>query len=213
MRLTVSLFLSLSLAALAAGCESKPSGTGGRTGSGNTPSAATDTPAVLSTDPAALKLTPENTKIEWVGSKAEGKHVGGFKQFAGTLDLKGGDPVAARVGVEIETDSIFSDDQRLTGHLKNQDFFEVQKYPKATFASTAIKAGGSGGATHTVTGDLTLHGVTKPVTFPATIAVTADAATLTSEFTINRQDFGMTYGQGKVHDQVVIKLSVKAARK
>src|SRR5262249_58222665 len=125
----------------------------------------------------------------------------------------GDDPTTARVAVEIVTDSIYSDEQRLTGHLKTPDFFEVKTYPKATFVTTAIKAGGSGGATHTVTGDLTLHGVTKSITFPATITVAADAATLTSEFTINRLDFGMTWGQDKVHDQVVIKLNVKAPRK
>jgi polyisoprenoid-binding protein YceI len=223
MRLTVSLFVSLSLLALAVGCETSTSGKspGGNAGGGSAggPAGGSSTPApdgsgvALSTDPAALKLTPENTKIEWVGSKNDGKHNGGFKQFAGTIDLKGDDPTAARVAVEISTESIFSDNGMLTNHLKSPDFFDIKSHPKASFVSTAIKGGSTGGATHTVTGDLTLHGVTKSVTFPATIAVAGDSATLASEFTINRQDFGMTYGPGKVHDQVVIKLSVKAPRK
>jgi polyisoprenoid-binding protein YceI len=214
MRLTVSLFLSVSLLALAAGCDKPSSGpvasgpvaAAGGNGSGGGPS-------VLSTDPGALKLTPENTKIAWIGSKNDGKHDGGFKQFAGTLELKGDDPTTARVAVEIETESLYSDTPRLTGHLKNPDFFEVSKYPKATFVSTAIKPGGTGGATHTVTGDLTLHGVTKPLTFPATIAVTADTATLTSEFTFNRLDYGINFQPDRVHPTVVVKLNVKAARK
>jgi polyisoprenoid-binding protein YceI len=233
MRRTVSLWVGLSLLALAAGCEKAPgTGGGGSTGlaggagpaapsiggeAKTTPAAevgpAAGAAATLSTDPKAIKLTPANTHIDWVGTKNDGKHNGSFKQFAGTLDLKGDDPTAARVAVEIDATSLDSDTPMLTGHLKSRDFFEVSTYPKATFVSTAIKAGGSGGANHSVTGDLTLHGVTKSLTFPATIAVTADAATLTSEFTINRQDFGINYQPDRVHTAVTIKLDVRAPRK
>src|SRR5947209_11059944 len=72
----------------------------------------------LSTEAGALKLTPDNTKIEWTGTKPGGQHVGGFKQLAGTVDLAGNDPTKAKVAVEIETDSIFSDQGGLTNHLK-----------------------------------------------------------------------------------------------
>ena len=92
----------------------------------------------------------------------------------------------------------------------------MDKFPKATFTSTEIKAGGDKGATHTVTGELDLHGVKKTISFPATLAVTADGATGTAEFSINRKDFGLVY-PGKpddlIRDDVGIKLSLKATRK
>jgi polyisoprenoid-binding protein YceI len=164
------------------------------------------------TPAAPNTLTPANTKIEWVGTKAEGKHDGGFKDYSGSLDLKGNDATAAKISLEINTNSLYSDTPKLTGHLKTPDFFDVKTYPKATFVTTGIKAGGDG-ATHTVAGDLTLHGVTKSITFPATIKVTDDTLDLSTEFKINRQDFGMNYGTGKVHDDVQLKISSKVARK
>lgn len=225
MRLTMSLLVGLSLLALAA-CD-KPAGPGTHSGSGGgaVANAGTDSttpagPSVLSTDPSAIRLTPENTKIEWVGTKNEGKHTGGFRKFAGTVELKGDDPAAAHVAVEIDTDSLTSDTPNLTTHLKSPDFFDARKFPKATFVATtfvatALKPGGVGlrVESYTVTGDLMLHGVTKSITFPATITTAPDSVSVAAEFTINRQDFGMTYGQGKVHDPVTIKLSVKAPRK
>jgi polyisoprenoid-binding protein YceI len=171
-----------------------------------------DTAETTAVTPAAPNtLTPANTKIEWVGTKAEGKHDGGFKDFHGSFDLKGNDPTAAKISLEINTNSLYSDTPKLTGHLKTPDFFDVKTYPKATFVTKDIKAGE--GATHTVTGDLTLHGVTKSITFPATIKATDDAVDIHSEFKINRQDFGMNYGTGKVHDEVQLKISSKVARK
>ena len=172
----------------------------------------TDLAETTAVTPAAPNtLTPANTKIEWVGTKAEGKHDGGFKDFHGSLDLQGNDPTAAKISLEINANSLYSDTAKLTGHLKSPDFFDVKTYQKATFVTKDIKAGN--GATCTVTGDLTLHGVTKPITFPATIKATDDAVELNSEFKINRRDFGMDFGPGKVHDDVQLKIASKVARK
>jgi polyisoprenoid-binding protein YceI len=81
---------------------------------------------------------------------------------------------------------------------------------------TGSHNGGFKGATHTVTGNLTLHGVTKSISFPAKIAVSGDRATLDSEFFINRKDFGITY-PGKandlIRDEAVIKLAVHGPAK
>ena len=114
------------------------------------------------------QITPQNSKIEFVGSKVTGKHNGSFQDFSGQIDYTG-NPETSRVNITIKADSITTDTPDLTKHLKTADFFDVAKFPEATFVSTAIKAGGENGATHTVTGNLTMHGVTKAVTFPATI--------------------------------------------
>ena len=102
-----------------------------------------------------------DSKVEYVGAKVTRKHDGSFGTFTGTVKGTGGDPTKSTVTVEIDTASITSDDPKLTGHLKSPDFFDVEKMPKARFTSTAIKAGGENGATHTVTGNLELYRVTK----------------------------------------------------
>jgi len=114
-------------------------------------------------------ITPQNSKVEFVGSKVTGKHDGSFGDFSGQIDYAGS-PEQSRVSITMKTESLTTDTPDLTKHLKTADFFDVAKFPEASFVSTAIKAGGDKGASHTVTGNLTLHGVTKTVTFPATIS-------------------------------------------
>jgi hypothetical protein len=118
---------------------------------------------------------------------------------------------AGQVKLTIDTDSLFSDSERLTGHLKSPDFFDVAKFPQATFSSSQIKASEGGG--YEVTGDLTLHGVTRQVSFPATIEAGSAAVKAKAEFSINRKDFGIVY-PGKpddlIRDAVVISLEVNA---
>jgi polyisoprenoid-binding protein YceI len=159
-------------------------------------------------------ITPQNSKVEFIGSKVTGKHNGSFGDFSGQVDYAGS-PENSRVTITIKTESITTDTPDLTKHLKTADFFDVAKFPEATFVSTAIKAGGDKGATHTVTGNLTMHGVTRAITFPATINVTPDAATVESSFSINRKDFGINYAgaaDNLIRDDVVLALHVRATK-
>lgn len=164
---------------------------------------------VVAAAPKTYPLTGDNTKVTFVGTKKDGKHDGGFKAVTGSLVVDG-DPTTAKVAVEIDCDSMYTDNEKLTAHLKSADFFEVKQFPKATFASTEIVKADKG---YKVFGNLTLHGVTKPVSFPADIVVGGDAVTLTSSFKINRNDWGITYGKGKIDDDVALTVSVKAAAK
>jgi polyisoprenoid-binding protein YceI len=159
-------------------------------------------------------ITPENSKVEWIGSKVTGHHNGSFQKFSGQVDYSG-NPETSRVEINIDSSSITADDPKLTEHLKTADFFDVAKFPQATFVSTAIKPGGDKGASHTVTGNLTLHGVTKAVTFPATIAATPEAITVDSSFSINRKDFGINYAGAAdklIRDDVVLTLKIRATK-
>ena len=160
------------------------------------------------------QITPQNSKISFVGSKVTGKHDGSFGDFTGQIDYAGS-PENSRVSITIKTDSIATDTPDLTKHLKTADFFDVAKHPETTFVSTAIKPGGEKGATHTVTGNLTMHGVTKAITFPATINVTPDTASVDSSFSINRKDFGINYAgaaDNLIRDDVVLTLNVRATK-
>jgi polyisoprenoid-binding protein YceI len=163
-----------------------------------------------------LAFANEASTLDFIGSKVTGSEHGSFKKFSGTIDLVEDKPEKSRVNVDIDLSSVEAKVGKLTEHLKSPDFFDVAKYPKATFTSTEIKPGGEKGATHTVTGTLDLHGVKKTLSFPATINVVADAVTVVSEFAINRKDFGIVYA-GKaddlIRDEVVLKLSIKAPRR
>lgn len=178
-----------------------------------------ETPATPTAETAsareALTLSPDHTTIAWVGSKVTGSHDGGFRQFSGTIDFDPAAPERSTINVTIQTDSLFSDNDDLTAHLKSGDFFGVEEFPEARFESTAIRVGGDGNATHTLTGRLTMHGRTQTISFPATVTVEPGEVRARAEFSIDRQQFGMVYpgrADDLIRDRVVIKLDLRAPR-
>jgi polyisoprenoid-binding protein YceI len=154
-------------------------------------------------------LTGKNTKIEFTGKKPQGKHDGGFETVTGKATVKDGKPTSLELEVEIDTTSIYTDTPKLTAHLKSNDFFAVKDFPKAKFVSTKVEKADNA---YTVTGDLTLLGKTKSISFPAGIVVSGSELKLNTTFKINRQDFGMSFGKGKIDDEVTLKVSLKAAK-
>src|SRR5947207_227405 len=151
-------------------------------------------------------LTPQNTKIQFVcahvGAKPEPRK-GGFGKFSGKAVVEG--KALKSVSVDIDTASLFTEFDMLTTHLKSPDFFEVRRFPAAKFESTKIASGPTGSQ---ITGMLTLHGVTKEVSFPAKVEVTDAGVKLVSEFTINRLEFGINYDPKKVEDKVALTVVV-----
>lgn len=154
-------------------------------------------------------LTGDNTKIEFTGSKKEGKHDGGFKKLTGTATVPDGNLNAAKIEVTIETDSLYSDNPKLTEHLKAPDFFDVKTNPTAKFVTKRIVRPNRSGDNYVVVGDFTLNGKTNEITFPATVTLADKTLKLTAEFKIDRTKFGMTYGQGKIDDEVTIKVKLE----
>jgi polyisoprenoid-binding protein YceI len=165
----------------------------------------------------ALVISPENSQVEFVAAKITRSHQGSFKQFAGKIDLAPNSVPDSQVTIDIDAASVTTDDPKLTNHLKTPDFFDVAKYPKATFVSTKIEAINAGGPQQAfnITGNLELHGVKKSITFPANIHVTPDGVAVDADFAINRKDFAIVYA-GKaddlIRDGVVIKLALKVPR-
>jgi polyisoprenoid-binding protein YceI len=159
----------------------------------------------------SLAITPSNSKIEFVGAKVTASHPGGFTDFGGKVEL--GEPLEkSQIEVTIQTASLYADKEKLTKHLKSPDFFDVAKFPTATFRSADIKKDGD---KHTMSGDFTLHGVTKRISFPVTLNATDADVTASAEFSINRQDYGINYPGMRddlIRDLVVIKLSLKLPR-
>ena len=165
-----------------------------------------------------LIISPENSKVEFIAAKVTRSHNGSFKQFTGAIDLVNNSVADSRVMIDIQMSSVVTDEDDLTKHLQTPDFFDVAKYPKATFTSTKIVpilSPGTSGVSYDVSGNFDLHGIKKTITFPATIEVAPDSVSVNAEFAINRKDFGIVF-QNKaddlIRDGVVIKLTLKAPR-
>ncbi len=172
---------------------------------------ATESPAPAPAAATVYAFSDDST-IAFVGSKVTGSHSGGFKSFDGSVSVSGTTPEGAGIEVNIDTTSLWSDNEKLAGHLQSADFFDVATYPTASFTSTAIAVGDEGG--YNVTGNLDLHGVTKQITFPATIELGDSGFTASAEFAIKRFDFGIVY-PGKtddlIRDDVLIQLDLRSA--
>lgn len=207
--------LSIFLAACEDPAANKPKAT--TANSTNNATINASTPAATAAKGESIAITPENSKVLFTGSKVTGKHEGGFNKFTGTIELVNGKAEESKVSVDIDSLSIFTDTEKLTVHLKSADFFDAEKFPKASFTSSKIVPDPAKGADNfTVTGDLDLHGQKKSITFPATIKVTANEVAVHADFSINRRDFGINYAgpaNDLINDDVVLKLDLKATRK
>ncbi len=163
----------------------------------------------------SLAIDVARSSVEFTGRKITGSHEGHFNEWSGTVRL--GDAIVdTRVEIEIQMASVETDAERLTTHLKSDEFFDVEQFPTARFSTTTIvEAAGEGGTTHRVTGRLTLHGVSRAITFPATIRLTDDELSAEASFTIDRQQFGIAYPgmpDDLIQDQVEIRFNVHAPR-
>lgn len=151
----------------------------------------------------------KKSTIAFVGSKVIGSHDGGFKKFSGSFQLVDGEPQSGQFLIDMK--STWSDSDKLTGHLLSEDFFEVEKHPESKFVATKFEKKSDG--VYHLSGDFTLRGVTKNITFPTTVKQDGDSVVITAEFDINRQDYGIKYkgmADNLIKDKVVIKLNLIA---
>lgn len=148
---------------------------------------------------------------------------GRFSEFEGTINYDPAKPEASSVEATIQAASIDTNEPQRDAHLKSADFFDVEKFPTLTFKSTGVTK--KSDDTYELSGDLTIHGVTKPVTLAVTALGSArdpwgvDRVAFEAETTINRKDFGLNWnaaletGGFLVGDDVKIMLSVQAVPK
>jgi len=149
---------------------------------------------------------------------------GNFEKFSGTVDLNDKDITKSKVEVSIDTNSINTNVQKRDDHLRSADFFDVAKYPAMTFVSKKVAKAGKDKLK--VTGDLTLHGVTRQVVLDVEGPSKESkdpwgnirkGATATTK--INRKDFGLVWntaletGGVAVGEEVTITLEIEMIRK
>ncbi len=215
MRLAIGSFIAC--AAICLGCtktDVAPTTSNASASGSDTVAAAEDDSAstegsTSSSTAGDFEFGPENAQIGFVGTHVADDpkpRTGGFEKFVGTAKLDADGKIAA-VTVDIQTDSLWTQHAPLTAHLNSPDFLDTREYPTANFASTEIKPGEADGEV-TITGKLTMHGVTKEITFPAKVAITHDKPTLHAEFPLKRTDFGMDKKLEGVHDEVAMTIVI-----
>lgn len=179
---------------------------------------------LLSAGAASAAAPAGNYKIDPVHSVAyfEVGHAGGISRFMGRFNDMSGDlvvdtPEKSKIRVEVKVDSVDTRSEGLDKHLKSPDFFNAVQFPMLSFASSAVTLNGSGEGT--VAGNLTLHGVTKPVTFKlkeigAGPGPRGDSRVgYTASATIKRSDFGIAYGIPKAAtDEVDLRINIEAIK-
>ena len=157
-------------------------------------------------------LDKSHAKIIWgISHFGFSTYYGEFTDFDARLTLDAARPANSRLSVTIDTGSVSTNDAKLDAHLKNADFFDVERYPTATYTSTAVHR--TGATTAHVVGNLTLHGVTRPVDLNVTFngagenIAKAYVAGFSAEGRIKRSDFGMTTYLPGLGDEVTLKIS------
>lgn len=140
---------------------------------------------------------------------------GRFNKAEGTFSLDKQDPAKSAFDLKVFADSIDTNDAKRDQHLRGPDFLDVKQFPFITFKSTSITKSGN---TFHVTGDLTLHGVTKSVTIPfeqmkeGKTPYGKEATGFVSSFEVNRSEFGMTNMVGPIGDKVALTLSFEGLK-
>ncbi len=150
---------------------------------------------------SAQQFTVDNTQsiVKWNGKKVTGEHFGTIKIQSGTLEVKNNAVASAQVSMDMN--SIVCEDltdagvnAKLVGHLKSDDFFSVEKFPVSKLSLTGVKK--LTGNDYEFTGDLTIKGITHPVTFKATSALEGSQLKSAGKIVVNRAKYDIRYGSG-----------------
>ncbi|HKZ64880.1 MAG TPA: YceI family protein [Chitinophagaceae bacterium] len=186
------------------------------------------------------KVDTTESKIEWVATKVSGYHTGTVNIKSGELNIQDGKPTGGNFVLDM-TSMIVSgppgndeeSNNKLLAHLKSPDFFEVSAHPIATFVITSISPFSGtikdttdprqesiskykvADPTHTVSGNLTIRGITKNIEFPASIVVSNNSANAIAKFNVDRRQWNIVY-PGKpddlIRDDIHLGISLKAGK-
>lgn len=160
------------------------------------------------------------SQIIWVGSKVTGEHSGTINITDGTLDVAGGNITGGRFVIDMNSINVTDlapgqGKEKLEGHLKTGDFFEVETYPTAEFVITGSEAvTGQEDVTHRITGNLNMHGVTKSIDIPASVAMSNGViSAVAPQFTIDRNEWGVDFKGAEdnlISSQIGLSIQLKA---
>lgn len=154
---------------------------------------------------AAVSLKPVDSEnavtfvIKNVGINTKGSLNG----LRGLIKWDAANPAASQISVTVDAATVNTNIDARDRHLKEEEYFNVAKYPTLSFNSTAVTA-------TSVTGNLTIKGVTKSITFPITVTASGKGYMFEGNFNINRRDFGVGGNSFVLSDEVKVTLKVQA---
>jgi polyisoprenoid-binding protein YceI len=171
------------------------------------------------------KVDTQKSLIEWTGKKVLGAHNGELKLAAGSIITA--DKIPSKGSFTIDMASISNKDLpdeeskgKLLGHLKSDDFFGTTKFPTAQFVATSITPAGAGKVN--VIGQLTIKGISNPISFPATYSVNGGVLTATAtNVKVDRTKYSIKYGSKNffdsigdkaIDDEFILNISIVAAK-
>ena len=181
--------------------------------------------AFKATKTETYKIDTQKSVIEWTGKKVLGAHNGEIKLASGAISTDSKVPVKGNFVIDMTsiTNKDLTDAEykaKLLGHLKSEDFFSVDKFPAAQFAATRITDAGNGNIN--VTGNLTIKGITNPISFAA--AYTLSGKTLTAKATnvkVDRTKYNMKFGSKSffesigdkaIDDEFILNINIIASK-
>ena len=141
---------------------------------------------------------------------------GMFTSMKGTVVVDEANPARSSINIEVDANSVYTHNEQRDNHLRGPDFFNTRQFPKVTFKSTQVRRINAN--TVQVRGDLTIRGVTRPITASVTLTGKGknpqgkDIIGFETRFTIRRSEFGIRYGLPGLGDEVQVTLSIEAAR-
>jgi polyisoprenoid-binding protein YceI len=167
---------------------------------------------VAAAEGAEVAINTSASKIIWTGSKVTGSHTGDVALKSGVLTVKEGKITGGNFVTDLntinDTDMQGEYKDKLDTHLKSPDFFDVAQFPEAKFEITSVTEGAEAGKV-TISGNLTMRGVTKNITFPATVTEATDASVKASaDFNVLREDWGLVY-TGMADDLISKEFNLK----
>jgi polyisoprenoid-binding protein YceI len=177
-------------------------------------------PVLAAAEPVTYKVDADHSGVGFSIRHFVSNVSGRFRDFDGVIKYDKANPTASSVEFTVKAASIDTANNDRDEHLRSKDFFDVQKFPTLTFTSTKVVAKDAN--TLDVTGNLTLHGVTKPVTIPVTLLGTVktpkgEKAGFETNFKLDRKEYGITWNNvldsGPVlGDEVKVNIEVEANR-
>ena len=168
-----------------------------------------------------LKINTNVSSVEWIGKKVTGQHTGTINIKEGTLLFVDGIISTGKVLIDMNTitntDMEGEWSQKLLDHLNSADFFDVKNFITSTLEITSVK--NIEGNKYTVSGNLTIKGIIKPIEFPATIEIKDGKLAAFAEVKVDRTLYDIKYGSGKffeglgdkmIDDEFIVKFKIAA---
>jgi polyisoprenoid-binding protein YceI len=165
-----------------------------------------------------FKILTDKSGVQWIGSKLTLKHEGTINIQEGEFWIKEGKITAGRVVLDMNSITVSDlegkDKEDLETHLKDTDFFEAHEFPTGKFVLTEIKDLKDSTFTHEVSGNLSLKGISKRISFPAVITIEGDNFVANANFNIDRSKWGIVY-KGRldniISDEINLNIMIQAS--